>query len=57
MPVKGRLRRPFGTQDFFIGVATQHWRAGLKSPPTFQAFTLALTQALMLIMFEDVPSL
>jgi hypothetical protein len=43
MSVKERLRRPSGAQDFFIGVATQHWRAGLKSPPAFQAFTLALT--------------
>jgi len=39
MSVKERLRRPSGTQDFFIGVATQHWRAGLKSPAAFQAFT------------------
>jgi len=42
MSVKERLRRPSGTQDFFIGVATQHWRAGLKSPAAFQAFSLAL---------------
>src|ERR1700687_4443430 len=42
MSVKGLLRRPSATQDFFIGVATQHWRAGLKSPAAFQALTLAL---------------